>query len=45
MAAIISQKPDNEVMNLFEIIGLSRMIGNALQPTLTDALKYMKEFA
>jgi anti-anti-sigma regulatory factor len=45
MAAIISQKPDNEVMNLFEIIGLSRMIGNALQPTLVDALKYMKEFA
>ena len=45
MAAVVSERPDNEVRNLFEIIGLSRMIGNALQPTLADAIKYLKEFA
>jgi hypothetical protein len=45
MAAIVPQGPDNEVRNLFEIIGLSRMIGSALQPTLASALKYLKEIA
>lgn len=45
MAAIVPQSPENEVRNLFEIIGLSRMIGGALQPTLDDAIKYLKEFA
>lgn len=45
MAAVVSLHPDNEVRNLFEIIGLSRMIGSALQPTIADALKYLKEFA
>ena len=45
MAAVVPLDPENEVRNLFEIIGLARMIGNALQPTLADAIKYLKEFA
>jgi hypothetical protein len=45
MVAIVPQDPKNEVRNLFEIIGLSRMIGSALQPTLPQALKYLREFA
>ena len=45
MAAIVPQNPENEVRNLFEIIGLSRMIGSALQPALSQALRYLKEFA
>jgi hypothetical protein len=44
MAAIIPQSPGNEVRNLFDIIGLSRMIGSALQPSLNQALKYLREF-
>jgi hypothetical protein len=45
MVAIVPLDPANEVRNLFEIIGLSRMIGSALQPTLPQALKYLKEYA
>jgi hypothetical protein len=45
MVAIVPLDPANEVRNLFEIIGLSRMIGSALQPTLPQALNYLKEFA
>jgi hypothetical protein len=45
MVVIVPLDPANEVRNLFEIIGLSRMIGSALQPTLHQALKYLKEFA
>jgi anti-anti-sigma regulatory factor len=45
MVAVVPLDPANEVRNLFEIIGLSRMIGSALQPTLPQALKYLKEFA
>ena len=45
MAAIVPQNPENEVRNLFEIIGLSRMIGSALQPTLSQAIRYLREFA
>ena len=45
MVAIVPLDPANEVRNLFEIIGLSRMIGSALQPTLPQALKYLKDYA
>jgi hypothetical protein len=45
MVAIVPQNPDNEVRNLFDIIGLSRMIGSALQPALTQAVKYLREFS
>ncbi len=45
MVAIVPKDPKNEVRNLFDIIGLSRMIGSAVQPTLPQALKYLKEFA
>jgi hypothetical protein len=45
MVAIVPQDPKNEVRNLFEIIGLSRMIGSAVQSTLPQALKYLKEFS
>jgi len=45
MIAIVPQNPENEVRNLFDIIGLSRMIGSALQPSLAQALNYLREFA
>ena len=45
MVAIVPLDPANEVRNIFEIIGLSRMIGSALQPTLPHALKYLKEYS
>ena len=45
MVAIVPQKPESEVRNLFEIIGLSRMIGSALQPSLTQAIRYLRDFA
>ncbi|MDD5674475.1 MAG: STAS domain-containing protein [Chitinivibrionales bacterium] len=45
MAVVLPGKPDSEVANLFEIIGLTRMIGSAVQPSVKDALNYLKEFA
>jgi len=45
LSVILQQNTDNEVSNLFEITGLTRIIGSAIQPTLKDALKYIREFA
>jgi anti-anti-sigma factor len=44
MVVVLPDSPNNEVANLFDIIGLSRMIGSAIQPTVKDALNYLKEF-
>ena len=44
MVVVLPTAANNEVSNLFEIIGLSRMIGSAIQPTVKDALNYLKEF-
>ncbi len=45
MAVVLSASSGNEVRNLFEIIGLSHMIGSAIQPTLDDAIIYVKNFS
>jgi hypothetical protein len=45
MVIIVPQKPENEVRNLFDIIGLSRMVGSALQPKLSNAIRYLREFS
>jgi len=45
MAVVLSSSSGNEVRNLFEIIGLSHMIGSAIQPTLDDAIIYVKNFS
>jgi anti-anti-sigma factor len=45
MALVLSNDPANEVYNLFEITGLSRVIGSAIQPSLQDALNYIRKFS
>lgn len=44
MAVVLPSEPDNEVRNLFEIIGLSRIIGSALRPSVDDAVGYLQKF-
>ena len=44
MAVVLPSQPDHEVRNLFDIIGLSRTIGSALQPTVEDARAYLRAF-
>ncbi|MBD3344288.1 MAG: hypothetical protein GF401_04415 [Chitinivibrionales bacterium] len=44
MAVVLSEDTDNEVRNLFEIIGLARIIGSAIQPSIKDVLNYLKNF-
>jgi hypothetical protein len=45
MAVILSPDESNEVRNLFEIIGLSRTLGNAIKTSSRDAINYLREFA
>jgi anti-anti-sigma factor len=45
MAVVLPSSPVSEVRNLFEIIGLSRMIGSAIQPTVNDAIAYIQKFS
>jgi anti-anti-sigma regulatory factor len=42
MAAVVPDDPANEVRRLFNDIGLSRMIGASLQPTLAEAEKFLR---
>jgi hypothetical protein len=42
MAVVIPDDPANDVRRLFDNIGLSYMIGSSLQPTVADALKYLR---
>jgi anti-anti-sigma factor len=44
MAVVLPPRADSEIRNLFDIIGLSRTIGSALQPTVEDAKKYIRAF-
>ena len=44
MALVLPADPSAEVRNLFDIIGLSGAIGSALQPTVADAIAYVKAF-
>jgi anti-anti-sigma factor len=45
MAVVIPSDPSNEVRNLFEIIGLARVIGSAVRPSVDDAVTYLQNFA
>jgi anti-anti-sigma regulatory factor len=45
MAAVVPDDSSNEVRKLFEIIGLSRMIGSALQPKIATAVTYLRNFS
>jgi anti-anti-sigma factor len=45
MVIIVPKDPENEVRHLFEIIGLSRMVGSAMQPDIAHAMRYLKEFS
>jgi hypothetical protein len=45
MAVILPQDEQNEVAKLFEIIGLSRILGSAINPTLPQSLRFIREFA
>jgi anti-anti-sigma factor len=44
MAVILGDTADAEVINLFEITGVSRTIGGAIHATITDAVRYIKQF-
>jgi anti-anti-sigma factor len=44
MAVVLPSQADHEVRNLFDIIGLSRTIGSAIQPTIDDARAYLLAF-
>jgi anti-anti-sigma factor len=45
MALALADTPDNEVNNLFDITGLSRTIGSALQRNVADAVNYLQQFS
>ena len=45
MSVVLPVGEGGEVRNLFEITGLSRTIGAALQSSLQDALNYLREFS
>lgn len=45
MAVVLPKAPGNEVTNLFDITGLSRTIGSAIQPSIKNAVSYLKNFA
>jgi hypothetical protein len=42
MAVVIPDDPANELRKLFDVIGLSYMIGRSLQPTVAVAEKYLQ---
>lgn len=44
MAVVLSREKGNEVINLFEITGISTTMGSAMQRTVKDALNYLKTF-
>lgn len=44
MAVVLPMDAKDEVRNLFEIIGLTRIIGSAIRPSVDDAIEYLKKF-
>jgi anti-anti-sigma factor len=44
MGVVLPISGENEVVNLFDITGLSRAIGSALQRSVKDAVTYLKNF-
>jgi hypothetical protein len=43
MAVVVPDDPANEVRNLFDVIGVSHILGNALQPTVEAAVSCLLE--
>jgi hypothetical protein len=41
MAIVAEDNGENEIRNLFEILGMSAMIGNALQASVEGAVEYL----
>jgi hypothetical protein len=44
MGVVLPREAGNEVVSLFDITGLSRSIGSALQRSARDAVTYLKTF-
>jgi anti-anti-sigma factor len=44
LGIVLPRAGENEVVNLFDITGLSRSIGSALQRSVKDAVSYLKNF-
>lgn len=44
IGVVLPRAVENEVVNLFDITGLSRTIGSALQRSVKDAVTYIKNF-
>jgi anti-anti-sigma regulatory factor len=45
MGVVLPRSKENEVVNLFDITGLSRSIGSALQRSVRDAIRYLRAFS
>ena len=45
MSVVLPHDAPEEVRNLFEITGIARAIGSALQPTVDDAKNYLRTFS
>jgi anti-anti-sigma factor len=45
MGVVLPRSKENEVVNLFDITGLSRSIGSAMQRSVKDAIAYLKAFS
>ncbi len=45
LSVILPTEENNEVRNLFDIIGLSRLMGSAIQTSRKDALLYIRDLA
>ncbi len=45
MGVVLPRSSDSEVVNMFDITGLSRSIGSALQRSVRDAVRYLKAFS
>jgi anti-anti-sigma factor len=44
MCVALNRADETEAVNLFEITGLSRSIGASLQPSVSDGVRFIKEF-
>ena len=44
MGVVLPRTQGNEVVNLFDITGLSRTIGSALQRSVKDSITFLKKF-
>jgi anti-anti-sigma regulatory factor len=43
LMVVVPEGPKNEVREMFDLIGLSRMIGGSLKPTMLDAILALRE--